>query len=82
MPLAKEWTDKKPPEQKEDFKKYILNSGALLDRLIEMIDRRITEVDKLTDADDFSSPSWALQMASRQGRRRALNEIRKLLERT
>lgn len=81
MPLSKEWTDKKAQGQKADFEKYILNSGQLLDRLTEMIDRRLESLQSEEDKDDFSSPAWAMQQASRQGRRKALNEIKRLLDR-
>ena len=82
MALSKEWTDRKTTDkEKADFEKYILNSGQLLDRLSDMINKRIDEINRAEDKDDFSSPAWAMQQASRQGRRRAFNEILKLLDR-
>lgn len=81
MGLSKEWTDHKDPRDKDDFVRYIQNSSALLDRLATMLRKRIREINSQMDNDDFTSPAWAMQQAFLQGRRKALNEILKLLDR-
>lgn len=75
------WTNHlKDPEEKERFKKYIYGSRTILDRELVLVEEMEKELDlQETDPDQYSSPSWAALQADRNGYRRALKRVKKLI---
>ena len=76
------WTNHiKDSKGKEEFAKYILHSGGLLDRLEDIIDGYIAEIRRGEQTEDYSSASWPYLQADRLGQLKSLTKIRKLLQR-
>jgi hypothetical protein len=75
------WTDHlKDPEEKERFKKHILSSKAVLDRL-QVLMNRIDEDYRATELNTkiYDLPNWDYRQADMNGGRRVLNTISKLI---
>lgn len=75
------WTDHlKDPEEKERFKKHVLSSKAVLERLQELIDR-IDEDYKQTELNHkiYDLPNWDYRQADMNGGRRVIKTISKLI---
>ncbi len=72
----------KDDEEREDFKKYVANSSALLDRLTEIVNIKIAaaEITRLSEK-DYALASWALRQADLNGYLRAWHEILTLTKR-
>ena len=70
----------KDPEEAKRFRQYIYSSKGVLERLSQIADEMEKELDQQeTDIDQYSSPSWAALQADRNGYRRALRRIKKLI---
>ena len=69
-------------EEKADFQKYVENSTALLDRLADIITKKVeaAETARLSKK-NFEMPSWAYDQADTNGYIRALKEIRAITNR-
>ena len=69
-------------EEKADFQKYDENSTALLDRLADIITKKVeaAETARLSKK-NFEMPSWAYDQADTNGYIRALKEIRAITNR-
>lgn len=77
------WTSHiKDAEEQAEFKKYVENSSALLDRLTEILLKKIeaAEVARIAK-NNFVSGSWAFDQADTNGYIRALREIRAITNR-
>lgn len=74
------WTNHlKDPAEKEQFRKYIYGSKAVLERQSQIIDDELNQLDQLeTDKDQYNCPSWAALQADRNGFRRAMKLVKKL----
>jgi hypothetical protein len=70
------WFTNLPKDQQEGFKKQVLSSRDVLERLTEILEDKKTEVVLSTD---YDSPSWAYKQADRNGYDRALTEVINLL---
>lgn len=70
------WFTHLPRDQQEGFKKQVLSSRDVLERLQKMLEDKKTEVVLSTD---YESPSWAYKQADRNGYDRALTEVINLL---
>lgn len=68
-------------KEKQDFAKYVLNSGALLDRLDSILDELTAELDRAAYAEDYTSPAWPFLQADRLGQLKSFAKIKKLLNR-
>lgn len=68
----------KPGEDQENFKKNVLSSQKVLDRLREICYNIIQEDEKVRVA-DYASPSWSHEQAHRNGKREALENLIKIL---
>lgn len=76
------WTQHiKDPKKKLEFKKYVLNSNALLDRLEVMVDNYIDEIRRSEINEDYSSPAWPQLQADRLGQLKSFAKIKRLLQR-
>ena len=64
-------------EKREEFKKTILASNTALDRLRELIDEMLEELDMKSM--DFDTKNWAYFQASLIGEKRILNKLRRLI---
>lgn len=75
------WTNHlKDPEEAKRFRQYMHQSKGVLDRLNEMMDKQVEELDQLeADTSQYDSPSWAALQADRNGYRRAVRQIKKLI---
>jgi len=75
------WTTHlKDPEDAKRFRQHMYASKGVLDRLSELIVDMENELDtQETDLDQYSSPSWAALQADRNGYRRAIRRIQKLI---
>ena len=77
QPVQTKWFSHLPKDKQEDFKKMVLGSTKVLDRLLEIC-YNVTQNRELTLA-DYDSPSWAFKAADRQGYLRAYREISEML---
>jgi hypothetical protein len=73
-----QWFNNLPKAEQEDFKKIVLGSQKVLDRLKEICYNTIQNgvVSKETD---YDCPSWAYKQADKAGYLRAYNEILQLV---
>ena len=72
------WFSHLPKPDQEDFKKLVLSSPKVLDRLKELCYNTIQDGVK-TKVVDYDSPSWAYREADRNGYLRAYQELYDLL---
>lgn len=70
------WFTHLPKDQQEDFKKQVRSSRDVLERLIQILKDKTTEVVLSTD---YDNPSWAYKQADRNGYDRALTEVINLI---
>lgn len=75
------WTNHlKDQEEKNRFKKYLQSCRTAFERLDAMLEQDISELDgSEADPDQYNSPSWAALQADRNGYRRGLRKVKKLL---
>jgi len=66
------WFINLPKDQQEGFKKQVLSSKDVLERLRQILEDKQTEVVLSTD---YDNPSWAYKQADRNGYDRALTEV-------
>ena len=64
-------------EKREEFQKTILASSTALDRLRELIDEMLEDIEMKSL--DFDTNNWAYFQASLIGEKRILNKIRRLI---
>ena len=64
-------------EKREEYKRTILASTTALDRLRELIDEMLEEIDMKTL--DFETKNWAYFQAALIGEKRILNKLRRLI---
>lgn len=73
-------THLKDPEDAKRFRQHIYNSKAVLERLAQMADDWEKELDQQeTTEDQYSNPSWAALQADRNGYRRAIRRLKKVI---
>jgi hypothetical protein len=70
--------DIKDPVERENFKKLVLGSEKVLDKLTKIVYNYIRESKNLTN--DYDSPSWAYKAAHHNGRIEAYERMLKLLD--
>ena len=77
------WTSHiKDDEEKEEFRKYVNNSSALLDRLTEIVDMKIAAAENTRLSEkDYHLASWPFKQADLNGYLRAWHEMRTLTKR-
>ena len=77
------WTSHiKDDEEKEEFRKYVNNSSALLDRLTEIVRTKIQAAETIRLSEKgYASPSWGYRQADLIGYLRAWHEILSLTQR-
>lgn len=75
------WTSHlKDPEAAKNFRKHIYNSKGVLERLSQIVDNYVEELDQLeADTNQYDSPSWAALQADRNGYRRAMRRFKKII---
>lgn len=73
-----EWVSHLRPEKQDDFKDMIFSSSKVLERLKQMVEGRMIQLDNPENI-DFGSPAWAEKVAYDLGRRKVLNDMIKLL---
>ena len=72
----------KDDEEREDFKKYVANSSALLDRLTEIVNMKIVTAEKARLSEkDYALSTWPYKQADLNGYLRAWHEILTLTKR-
>jgi len=72
----------KDEEEKAEFKAYIANSSALLDRLTEIINVKIAAAERTRLSEkDYGLQTWPFKQADLNGYLRAFNEIKTLTQR-
>lgn len=64
------------PAEREKYKELMAVAEPLLLKIQELIDADIEELED-TDNDDFSNPSWALEMAYKRGIKKGLTSLKK-----
>ena len=69
----------KTQAEQEEFKKVVLNSNLVLDRLRDLCYNTIKNGEK-SSLTDYDSPSWAYKQADQLGYNRAYQEIITLLD--
>lgn len=72
------WFSHLPTLAQNDFKKQVVGSKKVLDRLKDLCYNMSTVLDKTSEA-DFESSSWALKEAYRKGKRDQLKDIMDLV---
>jgi len=77
------WTSHiKDEEEKEEFKKYVENSAAILDRLTDIIEKKIKAAEALRISEkNYQFPAWPYKMADCNGYTRALEELKSITNR-
>lgn len=71
------WFSNLPKPEQEEFKKLVLGSRKVLDRVKEICYNTI-QSGVLPSAEDYDNPSWAYKQADRNGYLRAYREILQL----
>ena len=71
------WLQGLPQSEVEKFKKSILSSKIVLDKVIEMCYNKRNEIDKQTY--DYDIPSWSHKQAHNNGYKQALDDLIDLL---
>lgn len=70
----------KDPEEAKRFRQHMYASKGVLDRLLQLTGQIESELDQQeADVTQYSSPSWAALQADRNGFRRALRTVNKLI---
>lgn len=64
----------KNKQEQDEFKKYIINSGKVLDRIHDLCYNMIKDSENVSST-DYDSPSWAFKQADRNGYLRAYQEM-------
>ncbi len=62
-----------------DFEAYVRNSKTVLDVVVEVINKKISEAEKGKD-EDYEKAAWPFLMADRQGQIRAYNYIKEMID--
>lgn len=70
------WFMDLPKDEQEGFKKEVKSAKNVLEKLEQIVQKKIKEIVVL---DDYDSPSWAYKQADRNGYNRALTEIINIL---
>lgn len=70
--------DIKDKEVQEQFKKNVLSSKIVLDKLLQIVYTKAKMEDR-SKSNDYDSPSWAYRQADKIGYLRALKEIEDIL---
>lgn len=65
-----------PAKERNKYKELMTVAEPLLLKIQELIDEDLKELDD-TDNDDFSNPSWALEMAHKRGIKKGLTQLKK-----
>lgn len=73
------WFSHLPKSEQENFKKLVLGSKKVLDRLQEICYNTIHD-GVVPSKGDYDNPSWAYKQADRNGYLRAFQEIHDLLK--
>ncbi len=71
------WTKGLTPKQKEDFETAFRGSSMFREKLTEIIDGFLAGIDTVETS--FDNPNWAYRQANLVGQRKALNDIRNLI---
>jgi hypothetical protein len=69
----------KGEKDRKDFEGYIRNSINLLERLTDIVNQKILELE-CPSTEDYTTASWAFKQADRIGQLRAYREILKLTD--
>ena len=69
----------KDPEAKKKFEEYVLGSGLLLERLLEICESEIKNVDTSREI-EYDKPNWDYRQAHKNGVREAFQKIKKLCD--
>lgn len=73
------WLSHLLDKEKEDFKQYLLNSTALIDKVLEILDHRISEVQKKRVMfNQYEHAAFPYAMADCNGAERELNFLKDL----
>lgn len=77
------WTSHiKDEEEKAAFRAYVANSTSLLNRLADIITKKIEAAETARlDKQNFDKPSWAFEQADTNGYIRALREMKTITNR-
>lgn len=73
------WFQDLPKSEQEDFKKIVLGSKKVLDKLSKIVYNRYND-GELVKTNDYDSPSWSHKQAHLNGKREAYQEILDLLD--
>ena len=76
--LKTEWFKDLPPSEQENFKKIVLGSKKVLDKLSQIVYNRSIIGDRVATA-DYDSPSWSHKQAHLNGKLEAYREIIELI---
>ena len=76
--MQHQWFSSLPKAEQEEFKKLVLGSQKVLDKLSEICYNTIKNGESPSTS-DYDSPSWAFKQADRNGYMRAYREIISLL---
>lgn len=79
MALQAQWLGNLKGEDRENFKKQVLNSKIVLDKLHEIVYNMYME-NRNVNAVDYSCPSWSHLQAHTNGFNEALQRVLKLLD--
>lgn len=75
------WFSHLPTEEQEEFKNLVKNSTRVLNRAKEIIDIEDTAIERFENTvDSYKNPSWAYMQAHINGRKAALQDIKKLFD--
>ena len=72
-----EWLKGLSPSEADKYKKSIISSKLVLDKLIEMCYNRRKEIDK--QVFDYDTPSWSHKQAHNNGYKECLDDIIQLI---
>lgn len=81
MPLLGKWTQHLPTQHERDkFAELVMADRVVLDRLLAIVEEFERELDQNEFSyDEYKNPSFPYLKADRNGERRALYKVKKLL---
>jgi hypothetical protein len=73
--LSSKWyTGRETREEKEKLEQTIRNSSFILDKVADLIEKQLDELNR-TKVADYDKPSWPFFQADRNGQKRALTTL-------
>lgn len=76
------WTEHlQDPEKKQEFEKYVSHSKELLERLTNIVNKKLASLDNSeTSLEAYDKPNWQYRQAHKNGYRSCAKQILELVD--